>query len=134
MTCIFCDIINRKKEADILYEDDIVIAVLDSQPLSLGHTLVISKEHFENFRDLVTAKVLFSNSEKLSTAVVDATGADGFNIIMNNGAVAGQIINHAHFHIIPRYTGDGLFFNHSRRTFPIEKTKAVYEAIKEKLK
>lgn len=105
MVCIFCDIIEGRKKAHVIYEDRIHIAIMDRYPIQLGHSLVIPREHHEKIIDMPTDGVssLFAKVPLVARAVLQATGADGFNIGQNNGRVANQIIPHVHVHIIPRY-------------------------------
>jgi histidine triad (HIT) family protein len=108
MDCIFCDIINRKGEAEILFENDKVMAFLDIRPVNYGHTLVIPKKHFSNFTELTPdiLSELGSVTQMMSGAIQKALKSDGFNVIINNGAAAGQTVYHFHFHIIPRFNSD----------------------------
>jgi len=102
--CIFCKIAKKEEKAYIVYESDRVLAFLDINPLSKGHTLVIPKEHYENLlevpsdvsRDLHDAIKAVCEKLKIFKPA-------GFNIITNIGKQAGQVIMHAHIHIIPRY-------------------------------
>ncbi len=112
MNCIFCDIINKQAHAEILYEDEDVISFLDIRPVNFGHTLVIPKVHYENFLAVngATLKKLISITQLMSDAIVKSLQPDGFNVITNNGAAAGQSIYHFHFHIIPRYFKDDFNF------------------------
>ncbi len=108
--CIFCKIVNKELPCYKIYEDNDFLAFLDIQPIAKGHTLVIPKKHYSNFSKTPTeilAKIM-PLVQKIGLAVQKATGADGFNIGLNNGSSAGQIIMHTHFHIIPRFTGDQL--------------------------
>ena len=108
--CIFCKIIKGEIPCHKVYEDSEFLAFLDISPVKPGHTLVIPKEHFENFSETsneVLAKMM-AVIDKVSKAIIKAADAKGFNLMLNNGKVAGQIIDHTHFHIIPRYDGDGL--------------------------
>jgi len=93
-----------------IYEDDEFYAFLDLHPINKGHTLVIPKKHCRNLLDFPKAKEtdLMEFLKKIAKAVVKGVGADGFNLGMNNESVAGQVIFHAHFHIIPRFKNDGL--------------------------
>lgn len=108
MNCIFCDIVNGKEDAEILYENDEVISFLDIRPVNYGHALVVPKKHFENFSSLPDSnlKELISATQFLSEKIVSSLEADGFNVIVNNGTAAGQTIFHFHFHIIPRFKND----------------------------
>ena len=108
---LFTRIIRREVPASIVYEDEHTIAFLDIKPHNKGHTLVIPKQEVIDVLALddATARALMHTIVKVAQAVKKATNADGVNIISNNGAAAGQVIFHTHFHIIPRYTGDGIF-------------------------
>ena len=107
--CIFCKIIAGDIPSYKVYENDKVLAFLDITPVNPGHTLVVSKEHYENLNDLPEELVskIIQAIKKIAPAVVKAVGADGFNLNLNNGPAAGQIVNHVHFHIVPRKIGDG---------------------------
>jgi histidine triad (HIT) family protein len=111
MDCVFCDIIKRKAEAEILYENEKVISFLDIRPINFGHTLVVPKKHYENFLSLpqVELHALFDALQFISVAVRESIKADGFNIVINNGKAAGQTVFHFHFHIIPRFNNDFKF-------------------------
>jgi len=109
MDDIFLKVINREIPAEIVYEDDDFIAILDINPVNPGHTLLISKEAYVNIFDM-PEKLLEKIGpllKKLSVAIIKATKAKGLNIGMNNGEIAGQAIAHAHLHIMPRIKGDG---------------------------
>lgn len=109
MDCIFCDILNRKIDGHILYEDDSHISFLDKYPIDVGHSLVVPKQHHERITDMTPEDVgnAFSIVPKIAKAVLDATGADAFSLGQNNGRAAKQIIPHVHIHIIPRYNSKG---------------------------
>jgi histidine triad (HIT) family protein len=105
--CIFCKIAKKEVDAYVLYEDEKTMAFLDINPVSKGHTLVIPKEHYENVLEMPTelgrdlAKTVQIVCEKLKKL-----GAEGFNVITNIGGVAGQVVMHAHIHVIPRYSSE----------------------------
>lgn len=109
--CVFCKIIRDELPSSRIYEDDKVLAILDINPVSTGHALVIPKNTtVRNIFDIpaddwaaMTAVV-----HRLSSAIERAVGADGVNILMNNREHAGQVVDHPHIHIVPRYKGDGL--------------------------
>jgi len=107
--CLFCKIIAGEIPAKKVYEDDNFFAFLDINPVNLGHTLVVPKQHFVNIFDIpeTTTTQIGPVIKKLAQAVKDGTQADGVNIVINNETAAGQIIFHAHVHIIPRYLNDG---------------------------
>lgn len=102
---IFEKIIDREIPANIVYEDDDVIAFMDAFPIVKGHTLVVPKQPIENIFDLdeETGTKLMSVITTVSTAVRDAFQPAGLNVVQNNGAYASQSVFHLHFHIIPRY-------------------------------
>jgi len=108
--CIFCKIAAKEMSEKIVYENSKVIAFLDLYPATPGHTLIIPKNHYESLDEIpdsVLAEILKVIKE-ISKAILKATGAEGFNVLQNNGRVAGQVVDHAHFHILPRFKNDGL--------------------------
>jgi len=108
--CVFCRIVSNELPSVKVYEDDDVVAFLDIAPVNKGHVLVIPKEHFETIIDIPddVLKKLIVVVKNVSEAVKDALKSDGISIAMSNYKAAGQVIPHAHFHIIPRFHGDGL--------------------------
>lgn len=108
MDCIFCDIASKLSEAEIIFENEKVIAFLDINPVNYGHTLVIPKKHFDNFLTMPNDELaeLTKLTQYIAGSVKRALKADGFNIISNNGSSAGQSVFHFHYHIIPRYEND----------------------------
>ena len=110
MSCIFCDIVSGKLPGHIIYEDEKVMAFLDIGPVHYGHTLVITKEHYVNFEDIPEDLLCEAIKlvKKVGFAIKEGIGRPGYNVQVNNDPVAGQIIPHVHFHIIPRKKGDGL--------------------------
>ena len=109
--CVFCKIVAGQIPVTKIYEDEVIFAFLDIGPISDGHTLVIPKQHFERLHDC-PAELLSnfaSHLGQIAKAVAAAMNSDGYNVLCNNGRAAGQLIDHLHFHIIPRNTGDGLF-------------------------
>lgn len=107
--CIFCKLASEKPW-NALYEDESVIALLNIKPIMPGHTIILPKEHSENFEDIneENAAKCLSAIKKLAPIISKAVNADGFNIGLNNNPAAGQVIMHTHFHIIPRFNNDGL--------------------------
>lgn len=108
--CIFCKIIAGQIPCLRVFEDDVCLAFLDIGPLAEGHLLIIPKEHAERLEQLAPEVVsrMAGNFPKLAQAVLQVTGAAGYNLLQNNGRVSGQEVPHVHFHIIPRAGGDGL--------------------------
>ena len=111
---IFEKIIDREIPANIVYEDNEVLAFMDAFPLSKGHTLVIPKRPIENIYELddeTGAKVMAAVT-KVSKALRDAFNPKGLNVVQNNGSYASQSVFHLHFHIIPRYDDEYDGFNY----------------------
>lgn len=108
--CIFCKIAAGEIPSYKIYEDGDTLAFLDIAPVSRGHTLVIPKKHFINMEDIPEDELskLIKTVKRVGKAVKDGLGAAGYNASVNNDPVAGQIIPHIHFHVIPRIEGDGL--------------------------
>ncbi len=108
--CVFCRIVAGEIPALTILDTDHAYAFLDIAPLAEGHTLLIPKEHVESLELMSGEAVarMLAELPRLAHAVAAATVADGYNILQNNGRVAGQAVNHVHFHIIPRRSGDGL--------------------------
>ncbi len=106
---IFDKIIRRELPAEIVYEDDDTLAFLDINPNNPGHTLVIPKIPSRNL--LTTSPdawvALMRTVHRIAPALMRATGAQGLNLMMNNEPVAGQVVMHAHVHLIPRFPDDG---------------------------
>lgn len=108
--CIFCQIASGQAPADKIYEDESVVAFLDLRPSNKGHALLIHKQHTNDLLsspDQILSELL-PKARKVAAAILKATGASGFNLSINNGLAAGQIVFHLHVHIIPRYENDGL--------------------------
>jgi len=110
MDCLFCKIINKELPAKIIYEDEKYLAFLDINPITIGHVLLIPKKHVNNFTSLSKEEAvdLAGMVHELAPKIVEILGADAYNLGINNGAAAGQIIDHVHWHIIPRYIDDSL--------------------------
>ena len=108
--CIFCLIAGGEIPCAKVYEDDTVLAFLDLSPVHPGHTLVIPKKQYKDMLEVPAelGTAVFAALKKVGAAVVKATGATGFNVMQNNGLSAGQTMFHIHWHIIPRFDGDGL--------------------------
>jgi histidine triad (HIT) family protein len=106
--CIFCSIIAGELPSAQVYKDDNMLVIMDKYPINKGHTLVIPTKHHNTLLDMPPAEVgrLYIEVPRIAKAVVDAAGADGFNVGQNNGIAANQIIPHVHVHIIPRFADD----------------------------
>lgn len=106
--CVFCAIAAGEIPSFKVYEDEQVLAYLDINPFSKGHTLVIPKRHSAGLLDTddETLAVVVARVKKVAAHLKEKLGCDGFNIVQNNGEAAGQTVRHVHFHIVPRWTGD----------------------------
>jgi len=118
--CIFCKIVSGQIPALRVYEDDHCLAFLDIGPLAQGHTLVIPKEHFEELTDMPAEQVaaIARQLPRLAKAVIEAVSAEGINVLVNQGKVAGQDVPHVHWHIIPRVAEDGLGYRWNASQYP----------------
>ena len=110
--CVFCAIAAGEIPSFKIYEDELVLAYLDINPFSRGHTLVIPKEHSSGLLDTSaeTLSALVSRVKKVAGHLKKALPCDGFNILQNNGEAAGQTVMHIHFHIVPRYGKEEIRF------------------------
>ena len=106
--CIFCKIANGEIPSTTLYEDEDFRVILDLGPATRGHALLLPKNHFANLFELddETAQKAILVAKKIAGKMKDALGADGFNLVQNNGEAAGQTVFHFHMHLIPRYEND----------------------------
>lgn len=106
--CLFCRIIKGEIPSSKIYEDEYTFAFLDIAPFREGHCLVIPKIHAQNILDIdsALAPYLFKTIQNIAPAIMKATSSQGFHILQNNFAAAGQTVFHAHWHIIPRSEGD----------------------------
>ena len=120
--CIFCKLANKDIPTNIIYEDDRFTVILDASPATKGHALILPKNHAANIYELPDedASAVFVLAKKLATKMTEILHCDVFNIVQNNGEVAGQTVFHFHMHLIPRYLNDGnqdkLTWNHAEFT------------------
>ncbi|MEC5423782.1 HIT family protein [Virgibacillus sp. C22-A2] len=110
-TCIFCQIISKKSEAYIIYEDDLMCCFLDKFPINTGHVLVVPKKHYPEFRDVDTLSLhaIMEIAQKVTIALEDILDTDGITVMQNNGMF--KDVEHYHMHIIPRFQNDGFSWN-----------------------
>ncbi|KAL4759026.1 HIT family protein [Aspergillus foveolatus] len=130
--CIFCRIIKGEIPSFKLFESDKVFAFLDVQPLSRGHALVIPKYHGAKLTDIPDDHL----TEILPVAkkIAQVTGATDFNILQNNGRIAHQVVDHVHFHMIPKPNEEeGLGIGWPAQATDMDKLKEYYESIKAKM-
>ena len=130
--CIFCKIADGKIPAAKIYEDGKIISFLDIMPANKGHCLIVPKKHAQTLtemgdEDLAT---LIKAAKKVASALSLSFGNGSFNIVMNNGKEAGQIVNHAHIHIIPRFQKDRLRLKWSHLKYEGDEIKEYAEKIR----
>ena len=110
--CIFCKIAAGDIPSATIYEDNDFRVILDIEPASKGHALILPKEHYANLYELsddLAAKALIV-AKKVITKMTGILGCDGYNVVQNNGEAAGQTVFHFHIHLIPRYKDDNSGF------------------------
>jgi histidine triad (HIT) family protein len=110
--CVFCKIVAGEIPSLRLFEDRHAVAFLDIAPLAPGHTLLIPRQHAARLTDLPPDELadVVRPLPRLARAILEASGAEGLNVLQNNGPAAGQVVEHFHIHLIPRRSGDGLGF------------------------
>lgn len=108
MDCIFCKILKGDIPARKVFENERFIAILDAFPANEGHTLVIPKKHFENIFEIdeETISEAYKIAKNIAEKIKTNMGIENINILQNNGATAGQSVNHFHIHVIPRIEND----------------------------
>lgn len=119
--CIFCKIAEGKSPASVVFENSEVIAFMDIQPVTPGHTLIIPKQHIAYLAELdeATGIQLFSITKKIAHAVRNSgVKCEGINLFLADGEAAGQEVFHLHMHVIPRYKGDNFLVKAKYRTKP----------------
>lgn len=129
--CIFCKIANGQIPAKTLYEDEKFRIILDLGPATRGHALILPKEHAANLYELpdVTAEAVMPLAKKMACIMREKLRCDGLNLVQNNGATAGQTVEHFHLHIIPRYLDDGQNIN----WVPGEPSQEELEAVRKEI-
>ncbi len=107
-SCIFCKLANGDIPTKTIYENDIFRVILDAGPATRGHALILPKDHYENIYDIPAevAGAAMILAKQLASKMTEALHCDGFNLVQNNGEVAGQTVFHFHLHLIPRYKKD----------------------------
>ena len=129
--CIFCKIANGEIPSRTIYEDQRFRAILDLNPATKGHTLILPKDHSSSLYDLPedTAAAVLVLAKKLAAVLSERLACDGLNLVQNNGETAGQTVSHFHMHMIPRYVGDGQTLG----WIPGEPSQEELDEIKKKL-
>ncbi|MFZ6708129.1 HIT family protein [Undibacterium sp. TC9W] len=106
--CVFCEILNGRSAASVVYRDEQCIAILDAFPLTRGHLLVIPRQHQQHIEDLPeeTVAYLFAMASRFSSALRLGGESNATAVLLNNGKAANQHVAHVHLHVIPRRDGD----------------------------
>lgn len=133
--CIFCKIITGDIPCYQLFEDDYVLSFLDVGPLANGHALVIPKGHWPLLDDVdsIAAHRCVSAVQSLGPIIRDLTDAAGWNLLQNNGKVAGQEVGHVHFHIIPRKEDDGLGYRWNAGSIDHDAAKSFAQEVSSRI-
>ncbi len=109
VSCVFCDIVTTQAPASIVYQDERVMALMDINPVTVGHTLVIPRQHYAFLADMdePTGMHLFKIAQRLAAAIrMSGVTCEGINLFLADGEAAFQDVFHVHLHVIPRYKGD----------------------------
>ncbi len=134
LDCIFCRIVKGEIPCDMVYEDRHIIAFLDVNPMTEGHTLIVYRAHIESFSDSsYIASKIAESSVKVAGALKKALKPEGFNYFINEGKVAGQLVMHLHMHVVPRYADDDVKFEAGRVELDEEEMKAIAERISKEI-
>ncbi len=130
--CIFCKMVAGQIPVARIYDDEVVLAFLDIRPVSDGHALMIPKQHFAKLHDCPAELLgqVASRLGKVARAVVAAVNCEGYNVLCNTGRAAGQVVEHVHFHIIPRNSGDGVFDRWPAYEYPEGRIESIAGAIR----
>ena len=134
--CIFCKIAAGEIPSETVYEDEDFRVILDLNPASKGHALILPKDHADDIFDLSDKdkeRVLFVAS-KVASAMKEALCCTGINLVQNNGESAGQTVKHFHLHLIPRYVGDSAMVLWKPGISEPEEQKRIAMDIKAKIK
>ena len=130
--CIFCNIVDGKIPAAKIYEDSKVVSFLDIMPANKGHCLVVPRKHSQTLAEMDEEDIMVAMrvAKKIARALSLSFGNGSFNLVMNNGKEAGQLVNHAHIHIIPRFKKDRLRIKWSHLKYDDGEMKEYAEKIK----
>ncbi len=133
--CEFCKIIRGQSSAEIIYQNQKAVAILDINPIHFGHALVLPKRHCETFIEVPDEELpdLIQAAKIVSRAIVTALSPEGYNIFSNNGKAAGQSVYHFHFHITPRYLDDNIQFILKLKKYPRHEISVYAERIRQSI-
>lgn len=136
-SCIFCRIIAGEIPSTKIYEDDLVLAFMDISPINFGHILVIPKEHHHSSASIPEhiGGRMFYVASRIGVACKRSLDYDGFNLHLADGTCAGQVVMHAHLHVVPRGLDDGFHWNWRQLKYESDDVRReTAEKIVEKLK
>lgn len=132
--CIFCKLANGEIPTNAIYEDGDFKVILDASPASRGHALILPKEHYANIYEIESETLgkAIKLAQKIIAHETEVLGCDGYNIVQNNGEIAGQTVFHFHMHLIPRYKEEDnagvIEWNHLE--LPDEEMREICESMK----
>lgn len=132
--CIFCKLANGDIPTNTIYEDEDFRVILDNSPATKGHALILPKQHYANMFE--TDDEILGKAAKLAKKVIthekEVLECDGYNVLQNNGEVAGQTVFHFHVHLIPRYAGDQAIKEWDHQEYSDEEMKSICSEMKMK--
>ena len=130
--CIFCKLANGDNPPNTIYEDEYFRVILDNSPATKGHALILPKQHYANMFEIDDE--ILGKAAKLAKKVIthekEVLGCDGYNVLQNNGEVAGQTVFHFHMHLIPRYAGDQAIKEWDHQEYSDEEMKRICSEMK----
>ena len=134
--CIFCKIVEGEIPSAKIYEDDLVLAFMDISPINKGHILIIPKEHHHAASSIPedVGGRMFHIGSRIGVALRRGLDYEGFNLHLADGTCAGQVVMHAHLHVIPRGVEDGFHWNWRHLKYEDNEAQEAAEKIKAKLK
>ncbi len=131
--CIFCKLANGVFPTNFIYEDEDFKVILDANPATKGHSLILPKKHFKNILDAdeEILKKALPLAKKLSNKLIEVLKCDGVNVLQNNNKAAGQVVFHLHIHLIPRYSDEKEhLISWKPNKFSDEEMKNIAESLK----
>jgi len=131
-SCIFCSIVEGRIPAYKVYEDRYCVAIMDRYPSGKGHVLILPKRHVEDIYglDQEEAGQILLIAQMIAAKMRDVLGMSGLNLLQNNGKAAGQVIDHFHLHLIPRYENDGIQISPKPTDPPLEELERIAGLLK----
>ncbi|MBP8644502.1 MAG: HIT family protein [Syntrophobacteraceae bacterium] len=133
--CIFCKIVAGNIPCARLFENEHVLSFLDINPINPGHALVLPKKHYKILTEVSDEdlQACIVAAKRVAQAVFRSTGSPGLNLLQNNGRAAGQLIEHVHFHLIPRQVGDGFLTSWPGKPYPSGQLESMLAKLKASL-